>query len=85
MKLSVRDDPKLLDDSGDAPKQKGAVGGSIPSCEIISLLDGKLVRWSNASYVPKGKVDFVLILLIVLEVHMNFLTILQSEDLFSFM
>jgi hypothetical protein len=27
------------------------VGGSIPSCEISSLLDGKFARWSTASCV----------------------------------
>ena len=32
----VRDDPKLLDDGGERP-----VGGSIPRCEISSLLDKK--------------------------------------------
>jgi hypothetical protein len=31
------------------------VSGSIPSREIVSLLDGKLTRWSSASYVPKRK------------------------------
>jgi len=42
----VRDDPKLLNDSGKVPNPNGVVGGSIPSCEIVSLLDGKLARWS---------------------------------------
>jgi hypothetical protein len=36
----VRDDRKLLDDSGDIPKPNEVVGGSIPNCEIVSLLDG---------------------------------------------
>ena len=31
------------------------VGGSIPGREIVSLLDEKLARWSNASCVPKKK------------------------------
>ena len=34
----VRDDPKLLDDSAEAPKLNGVVGGSILSCGIVSLL-----------------------------------------------
>jgi len=38
----VRDDPKLLDDSGEVPKSKEEVGGSIPGCEIVSPLDKKL-------------------------------------------
>ena len=29
---------------------KEVVGSVIPGCEISSLLDGKLSRWSNASY-----------------------------------
>ena len=37
----VRDDPKLPDDSEDVPNPNGGVGGSIPGCEIFSLLDGK--------------------------------------------
>jgi hypothetical protein len=44
----VRDDPKLPDDSGEVPKLNGMDGGSIPiSLELISLLDGKLTRWSK--------------------------------------
>jgi hypothetical protein len=43
----VRDDPKLLDDSGEVPKPNGEVGNLIPSHEIISLLDGKLVKWCS--------------------------------------
>jgi hypothetical protein len=31
------------------PNLKEEVGGPIPSCEISSLLDGKLVRWSTTS------------------------------------
>jgi hypothetical protein len=31
------------------PHLKEEVGGSIPGCEISSLLDIKLVRWSTAS------------------------------------
>ena len=49
----VRDDPKLPDGSGKVLKLNGVVGGLIPGYEIDSLLDGKLVRWSNASYIPK--------------------------------
>ena len=40
----VRDDPKLLDDSGKVSKSNGVVGGSIPSYEIVSLLDKILAR-----------------------------------------
>ena len=35
------------------PKPNGVVGGSIPSRETVSLLDGKLARWSSASRVLK--------------------------------
>ena len=35
----VRDNPKLLDDSGELPKLKEVVGSSIPDREIVSLLD----------------------------------------------
>jgi hypothetical protein len=31
------------------PNLKEEVGGSIPGCEISSLLDGKLAKWSTAS------------------------------------
>ena len=31
------------------PNLKKEVGGSNPGCEISSLLDGKLARWSTAS------------------------------------
>jgi hypothetical protein len=31
------------------PNLKKEVGGSIPDCEISSLLDRKLARWSTAS------------------------------------
>ena len=31
------------------PNLKEEVGGSNPGCEISSLLDGNLVRWSTAS------------------------------------
>ena len=51
----VRDDPKLLDDCGKVPKLNKLVGGSIPGYEIVSLFDGKLARWSNASCVHKNK------------------------------
>lgn len=30
----------------------GVVGGLIPDCKIVSLLDGKLTKWSSASCVP---------------------------------
>ena len=49
----VWDDPKLLDDSREVSKPNEVVGGSILSREIVSLLDGKLTKWSSASYVPK--------------------------------
>jgi hypothetical protein len=29
------------------PNLKEEIGGSIPGCEISSLLDGKLARWST--------------------------------------
>jgi hypothetical protein len=32
------------------PNLKKEVGGSIPGCEISSLLDKNLVRWSTVSY-----------------------------------
>jgi hypothetical protein len=35
----VRDDPLFPDDDGKVPKLNGAVGGSLPDREIISLLD----------------------------------------------
>jgi len=35
----IQDGPKLQDDSGKVPKPNGVVGGSIPSREIVSLLD----------------------------------------------
>ena len=31
------------------------VGGSIPGCESISLLDRKVARWSSSSYVPNRR------------------------------
>jgi hypothetical protein len=40
----VRDDPKLLDDSGEVPKSKRVVGSSIPNYEFVPLLDRKLAR-----------------------------------------
>ena len=39
----VRDDPKLLDDVGEYPNLKKEVGGSIPNCEISSLIDINLL------------------------------------------
>jgi hypothetical protein len=51
--INVQDEPKLLDDSGKVPKLNEVIGGSIPGCKIISLLDGKLAKWSSTSYVPK--------------------------------
>ena len=49
----VRDDPKLLEDNGKIPKPIGVVGGSIPSRDIVSVLDKKLTSRSNTSCVPK--------------------------------
>lgn len=49
----VRDDPNLLYDSEEASKVDGVVGGSNPSYEIVSLLDGKLIMWSSVSCIPK--------------------------------
>ena len=40
--VTIRDDPKLSDDSGEVPKLNGVVDGSIPNCEIVFLLDGKI-------------------------------------------
>ena len=37
----VRDDPKLLDDSGKIPKADEVVGDLTPNYEIFSLLDMK--------------------------------------------
>ena len=37
---AVRYDPKLPGDSGEVPKPYRVGDGSIPSCEIVSLLDG---------------------------------------------
>ena len=59
MKGVVRDDPKLLDDNGKVLKANEVVGGSIPGCEIISLLDGKLGRWSSVSCVPNKNKNYV--------------------------
>jgi hypothetical protein len=33
-------------------KLNGVVEGSIPSHAIVSLLDGKLVKWSSTYYIP---------------------------------
>lgn len=49
----VQDDPKLLDDSGEAPNLNRVVGSSIPGSEIVYLLDIKLAKWSNAFCVSK--------------------------------
>ena len=43
------------DDNGEVPKPNEAVGSSIPSREIVSLLDKKLAKWSSTSNVPKNK------------------------------
>ena len=45
----VRDDTKMLDGSGKVAELNGVNGGSIPGCEIVSLLDGNLAWWSSAS------------------------------------
>ena len=45
----VRDDPKLLGDDGEIPNYEEEVDGSIPGCEISSLLDIKFARWSTVS------------------------------------
>ena len=39
--IVVRDDPKLLDDSGTVPKTNKMVGGSIPDHEIVCILNKK--------------------------------------------
>jgi hypothetical protein len=54
-KVTVQYDPKLSDDSGEVPKPNGVDDGTIPDREIVSLLDGKLVRWSITLCVPKRK------------------------------
>jgi hypothetical protein len=51
----VQDDSKLSYDSGEVPKVNRVVGGSKPGCEIVSLHDKKLAKWSSASCVPKNK------------------------------
>jgi hypothetical protein len=45
----VQDDPKLPMMVERYPNLKEKVGGSIPGCEISSLLDGKLAKWSTIS------------------------------------
>lgn len=58
----VRDDPELPDNSGKVPKPNGMDGSSSP-CEIVSLLDEKIIRWSGAYCVPpKNKNDDSLLL-----------------------
>jgi hypothetical protein len=52
---TVRDGPKLSDDSGKVPQLNGVVGGSIIGRKIVSLLDEKLAKWSNASCVTTKK------------------------------
>ena len=37
----VRDDPKLINDTGEVPKPNWVVGGSILGCEIVSQFDIK--------------------------------------------
>jgi hypothetical protein len=49
----VRDNPKLPDDGGKAPKLHGVVGGSIPSREIVSLLDGNWSSGQTPHVLPK--------------------------------
>ena len=41
------------------PNLKEEVGGSNPGCEISSLLDGKLVRWSTSSYAWRWPFDLL--------------------------
>ena len=45
----VRDDPKLRMMVERYPILKEKVGSWIPDCEISSLPDGKLAKWSTAS------------------------------------
>ena len=40
----IRNDPKLLDDSGEIPKPSEVVDGLMHGREIISLLDGKTTQ-----------------------------------------
>ena len=49
----IRDNPKLLDDSGKIPKPNGLVGGSIPNREILSLLHGQLGGQAPSLF-PRG-------------------------------
>ena len=44
---------KVLNGSVEVLKPNGVVGGSIPECETVSLLDGNLARWSSTSNVSK--------------------------------
>lgn len=48
----VRDDPKLLNDSGEVSRLNGVVGSLIPNHEIVSLLDRKLARWKAKKLDP---------------------------------
>ena len=50
--MLVRDDLKLPDDSiREVPKPNRVVGSSIPNHKTVSLFDGKLVRWSDPTYI----------------------------------
>jgi hypothetical protein len=49
----VRDDPELPDDSGEEPNMINLVSSSIFGWELVYILDGKLVKLANTSYVPK--------------------------------
>ena len=42
-----------LNYNGEVSKPNRVVGGSIPSCEVVSLLDGKLAMRSSVSCVSK--------------------------------
>ena len=52
---TIRIGDKLPDESGEVPKPNRVIDGSILGHGIVSLLDGKLARWSSASCVPKRK------------------------------
>ena len=54
----VRDNPKLPDDIGEVPNPYIVVGGSVPCCEINSLLDWNLARWSSTSCVPRKQIKW---------------------------
>ena len=51
---------QMIVETGEAPKPNGVVSSSIPGHEIVSLLDGKVARWSNASIVSRKEKEKVM-------------------------